>query len=157
MKTIKGTVVFKAKKIDVTDPCYNKDILYRIKVDIIPGEYIYKAYIRKIGNSGNRVTQLSIISVSAKSRVRKGKLVGKIGVDAGLAGFFENKPDYSFKQWDKICNILRDQSGVYEAKKENELKCRGVFSTSGLGDGYYPVYELLDWKENRCGYTILFL
>ena len=152
----KGKVVFETTQLDVTDPGYDKDFWCRIKVDIVPGEYIYKAYIRKIKNNGNRVTQLSIINVSAKSRARIGKLVGEIGVDAGLAGFFENKPDYDFDQWRKICETLDDNSFVYEAKKDNELKCNGVFSSSGLGDGSYPVYELLDWKDNRCGYTILF-
>lgn len=157
MKLIKGNVVFETTELDVTDPGYDKDVWCRLKVNIVPGEYIYKAYIRKIGNSGNRVTQLSIINVSAKSRARIGKSVGSIGVDAGLAGFFENKPDYDFKQWRKICDRLNAYSDVYEAKKDNEFRCTGVFSSSGLGDGCYSVYELLDWKDNRCGYTILFL
>ena len=152
-----GKVVFETTKLDVTDPGYYKDDWCRLSVDIVPGEYIYKAYIRKIKARGNRVTKLSIINVSAKSRARLGKCVGEIGVDAGLAGFFENKPDYDFDQWRKICETLDDNSFVYEAKKDNELLCSGVFSSSGLGDGCYPVYELLDWKDNRCGYTILFL
>lgn len=153
----KGTVVFESTKLDVTDPGYDKNVWCRMTVDIIPGEYIYKAYIRKIGDSGRRVTQLSIINVSVKSRARLGKCVGEIGVDAGLAGFFENKPDYDFDEWRKICEMLDDNSFVYEAKKENDFHCNGVFSSSGLGDGEYPVYELLDWKDNRCGYTILFI
>ena len=152
-----GKVVFETTKLDVTDPGYYKDDWCRLSVDIVPGEYIYKAYIRKIKARGNRVTKLSIINVSAKSRARLGKCVGEIGVDAGLAGFFENKTDYDFDQWRKICETLDDNSFVYEAKKDNELLCSGVFSSSGLGDGCYPVYELLDWKDNRCGYTILFL
>ena len=152
----KGKVVFETMQLDVTDPGYDKNVWCRMKVDIVPGEYIYKAYIRKIKGDGNRVSQLSIINVSAKSRARIGKLVGEIGVDAGLAGFFENKPDYDFDQWRKICETLDDFEFVYEAKKDNELRCSGVFSSSGLGDGCYPVYELLDWKDNRCGYTILF-
>ena len=156
-KVIKGTVVFEATQLDVTDPGYDKDVWCRLKVDIVPGEYIYKAYIRNIDGSKERVTQLSIINISAKSRVRIGKLVGDIGVDAGLAGFFENKPDYDFKQWEKVCAMLIYYPGVYEAKKENALQCNGVFSTSGSGDGSYGVYELLDWKDNRCGYTILFM
>lgn len=153
----KGTVVFETTQLDVTDPGYDKNVWCRIKVDIVPGEYIYKADIRKIKGDGNRVTQLSIINVSAKSRARIGKLVGEIGVDAGLAGFFENKPDYDFDQWRKICETLDDFKFVYEAKKDNELRCSGVFSSSGLGDGCYSVYELLDRKDNRCGYTILFI
>ena len=138
MSIKKGKVVFETTKLDVTDPGYDRSIRCRLSLDIVPGEYIYKAYIRKVKNWGNRVTKLSIINVSAKSRARLGKCVGEIGVDAGLAGFFENKPDY-------------------EAKKDNAFKCNGVLSTSGVGDGFYAVYELLDWKDNRCGYTILFI
>ena len=157
MNIKKGKVVFETTKVDVTDPGYDRSIWCRLSVDIVPGEYIYKAYIRKVKNWGNRVTQLSIINVSAKSRARLGKCVGEIGVDAGLAGFFDNKPDYGDKAWWEICDTLNDYPGVYEAKKDNAFKCNGVLSTSGVGDGFYAVYELLDWKDNRCGYTILFI
>jgi len=157
MEIKKGFVVFETTELDVTDPGYDRNVWCRMKVDIIPGEYIYKAYIRKVKDWGNRVTQLSIINVSAKRRSRIGKCVGEIGVDAGLAGFFENKPDYKDEDWFKICEELNDYPCVYEAKKENAFHCNGVVCSSGIGDGVYAVYELLDDKNNRCGYTILFI
>lgn len=153
----KGTVVFETTQLDVTDPCYDQDVCCRLKIDIVPGEYVYKAHIRKVKDWGNRVTKLSIITADTKSRARVGKMVGEIGVDAGLAGFFENKPDYGDENWWKICDTLNDYPGVYEAKKDNAFQCNGVLSTSGVGDGFYAVCELLDWKDNRCGYTILFI
>ena len=64
---------------------------------------------------------------------------------------------YGDENWWKICDTLNDYPGVYEAKKDNAFQCNGVLSTSGVGDGFYAVCELLDWKDNRCGYTILFI
>ena len=50
----KGTVVFETTQLDVTDPGYDKNVWCRLKVDIVPGEYIYKAHIRKIKGPGRQ-------------------------------------------------------------------------------------------------------
>ena len=59
------------------------------------------------------------------------KQIGSIGVDAGLAGFFNNKPDYNDAQWHAFCEqILNGNAWITED---------GFFTSSGYGDGSYPV------------------
>ena len=63
--------------------------------------------------------------------------IGSIGVDAGLAGFFMNKPDYTDEQWTEFCESIRDGDAW--------IKDEGFFSSSGNGDGCYGVYA---YKQN---------
>ena len=58
--------------------------------------------------------------------------IGEIGVDAGMAGFFENKPDFDDEEWELFCEKLRD--------KDCAILPYGVVCRSGFGDGRYPVY-----------------
>lgn len=52
--------------------------------------------------------------------------IGSIGVDAGLAGFFHNKPDYSDEAWSKFCDRIRHGDAW--------LTEDGFYSSSGYGD-----------------------
>ena len=63
--------------------------------------------------------------------------IGSIGVDAGLAGFFMNKPDYTDEQWTEFCESIREGDAW--------IKDEGFFSSSGNGDGCYGVYA---YKQN---------
>ena len=58
--------------------------------------------------------------------------IGSIGVDAGLAGFFHNKPDYSDEEWGRFCDRVRNGDAW--------LTEDGFYSSSGYGDGCYGVY-----------------
>lgn len=58
--------------------------------------------------------------------------IGSIGVDAGLAGFFHNKPDYSDEEWGEFCDRVRNGDAW--------LIEDGFYSSSGYGDGCYGVY-----------------
>lgn len=60
------------------------------------------------------------------------KEIGSIGVDAGLAGFFHNKPDYSDNAWTKFCDRI--------SHGDAWLMEDGFYSSSGYGDGCYGVY-----------------
>lgn len=60
------------------------------------------------------------------------KEIGSIGVDAGLAGFFHNKPDYTDGEWAAFCERVR-HGDVWLTKD-------GFYSSSGYGDGCYGVY-----------------
>ena len=60
------------------------------------------------------------------------KEIGSIGVDAGLAGFFHNKPDYTDGEWAAFCDRVR-HGDVWLTKD-------GFYSSSGYGDGCYGVY-----------------
>lgn len=60
-----------------------------------------------------------------------------IGVDAGMAGFSHNKPDYSDDEWHGFCE--RTSSGDAWMTED------GFYSSSGYGDGEYGVFA---YKHN---------
>jgi len=60
------------------------------------------------------------------------KEIGSIGVDAGLAGFFHNKPDYDDAAWKGFCDRIRNGDAWMTED--------GFYSSSGYGDGCYKVY-----------------
>lgn len=160
-----GTINFKSGFVDITDPCYDNNTWCRLRKELPAGEYKYEANIDDCGDWGKRVTSIRIQRKDWKGH-RTTKLVGYIGVDAGLAGFFDNKPDYNrispeHDEWvDDVCaDFLFKQSGqVYEAHCDNAMRCEGVFTESGYGDGSYPVYEIRsDYTGVIVGYKIKFI
>jgi hypothetical protein len=71
-------------------------------------------------------------------------VLGNIGVDAGLAGFFQDKPDYNREAWLKMCDKLINRTWM--------ITDEGFFTESGYGDGCYDVYGI----KNEAGlYTAL--
>ena len=77
--------------------------------------------------------------------------IGSIGVDAGLAGFFENKKDYNDEEWEDFCNFL-DQSTAQAWEIDN-----GFFAESGYGDGCYDVYAYVLSDGTAVGLKIVFI
>lgn len=126
--------------VDVTDPCYNREVWCRmndvkIKEGLYTcmawyqtdkGEYNGKPYCHKV---------VGIIGVYLDGVVpgqKTMKEIGSIGVDAGLAGFFHNKPDYDDKAWHDFCNRI--------SQGDAWMTDEGFYSSSGYGDGCYSVY-----------------
>lgn len=121
--------------VDITDPCYDKDIWCRKNdVKISEGKYQCVTWIyRKRGKHPDR--RVSIIGIYLSGYIPSQndmEYIGEIGVDAGLAGFFNNKPDYTDAEWSKFCDKLCDGDAW--------LTEEGFWSSSGYGDGCYPVY-----------------
>ena len=103
---IHGTIEL-PDKIDITDPCYDKDVWCRINnFPIEPGTYecyTFEANNEETGGWGNRIARIGIRKDKAIYYARE----GSIGVDAGLAGFFIDKPNYTDDEWCKICHFRR--------------------------------------------------
>lgn len=127
--------------VDITDPCYNKDVWCRMNnVKISEGEYA--CYVWRHTDKGKYEdgTPYSYLLVGAIGIYRNGDIprqkdmeeIGSIGVDAGLAGFFHNKPDYSDEEWGRFCDRVRNGDAW--------LIEDGFYSSSGYGDGCYGVY-----------------
>lgn len=157
MRTVKGEIEFKENKIDVTDPCYDSDVWCRKQVFITPGKYIYTVKLEQEQNC-EIVSQLKIQLKNAKSGVRSLREVGTIGVDAGLAGFFEDKPDYNDEDWKKVVDMILACEGpaVLKTDKESPFGCNGIVVSSGYGDGVYRVLEIIGAYGKRLGYRIDF-
>ncbi len=127
-----GKKYFKGK-VEVTDPCYDKDVWCRMTTDDVKAGN-YNCIIWR-GNS-----RIGIIGIYLDGKIPSQKTmekIGTIGVDAGLAGFFMNKPDYSDKEWCEFCDSIK--------RGDAWIKGEGFFSCSGDGDGSYDVYA---YKED---------
>lgn len=147
-----GSFENKTGKMDVTDPCYDKDSCCRSKFLCLPGKYNVYIDIRVCRGWGTRVHSLRIVhdEYDGKNKFStwKPKLMrySSVFVDAGLCGFFDNKPDYKSdnfgnlgkydklnpKTWGQVCDLVRN--------KEFAVLSYGAFSSSGIGDGSYPIY-----------------
>lgn len=125
--------------VDITDPCYHKNVWCRMTAEVKAGEYAchiwrqtekyyYNGVVRKDTRVGVIGIYLDGIIPPQRSMVR----IGSIGVDAGLAGFFMNKPDYNIYEWREFCDSIRNGDAW--------IKEEGFFSSSGYGDGCYDVY-----------------
>ena len=133
-------------KLDITDPCYNKNVWCRMTTDCMPGEYFAYATLQNCGEWGTRVAALAIYrngEVVPKSRLTN--CLGEVGVDAGLAGFFREKPDYDDDAWNEFCNAI--------GNKKYLMMDYGVVSESGYGDGSYKVYT----NQKRTAFLLRFL
>lgn len=131
--------------VDITDPCYDKDVWCRMTVNCEPGTY--KGYVEMFdeGKWGQRVATISIFKGEKIWGIEEMELIGNIGVDAGLAGFFNNKPDFNDDKWNEFCDKINEGNAwnLYN----------GIFSLSGYGDGSYNVYA----NEERNAFTIVFI
>lgn len=125
--------------VDITDPCYDKNTWCRMNVTVKAGEYdchIWRHTSKEIWNGEEyKDVRVGVIGIYLNGIIppqRSMEEVGSISVDAGLAGFFMNKPDYNDDEWSAFCDSIRDGDAW--------IKDEGFFSSSGYGDGYYPVY-----------------
>jgi len=75
--------------------------------------------------------------------------IGCIGVDAGMAGFFQHKPDYDEDGWYDFCNKMY--------KRDSLITNEGFCTSSGYGDGVYPVYAYTDKSGETVALEIAFV
>ena len=153
-------VTFKEGKIFVTDPCYEPFNGYNLAVDVLPGTY--KCSIRRstLEGWGQRIVSLTLWHEDhLKGRIDK--YIGSCGVDSGQLGVFDAKDylkNHQDDDWDnrkswyrRVCDLtLNPPDWGTIAKK-------GVVSTSGLGDGVYPVYASYDKDGKVVGLRIKFI
>lgn len=157
-----GTINVPDGKIDVTDPCYRKGTWCRQSYDITPGEYDCYAWTGEDDVFGKRVWATAILwydDSTFDTYLSDDSLweeIGEIGVDAGLAGFFNNKPDFTDDEWNDFCHWMWDKDIPHNEMKEYDLEYDGeidayvrsfnghdgFWTGSGCGDGCYPVYAI---------------
>ena len=160
-----GAIVFTKDTIDITDPCYNSKVWCRMNdVPIVPGTYdcyVYKTKDPKHEES-MRVFAAQIVlkdedAGTAVKNGRRWRRIGSIGVDSGMAGFFQNKPDFDDDEWSRLCSLITaeekewwntDSYGFHHYASETKCDSWGFFTSSGYGDGGYDVYAVK--KDGRC-------
>lgn len=124
------------ENIDITDPCYDRDVWCRTNdLKIRAGNYECVVYL----NEHSRVNTIGIYLNGITPKKEEFSEIDEIGVDAGLAGFFNNKPDYDDDAWGEFCQKIKDGNAwIFD---------EGFFSSSGYGDGCYGVYAYKDNGE----------
>lgn len=161
-----GTITFTKETLSVTDPCYNEDVWCRLdSVQIFPGTYDCYCYkpVKKDGTlEENRpmIAQIVLQDGFTEDKINEKeswRFIGEIGVDAGLAGFFQNKPDFKDEEWFNFCDNLWKEDGEEKDEtvkyayfyEENDKSAKGFFTSSGYGDGGYPVYAIYDSIDGK--------
>ena len=145
-------------EVYVTDPCYSVPTWCQLKFDnVLPGKWVATMIYDELGGS-NRNAELVLIHQDYQSKDLVYDWFGDFGVDSGQAGVFDaasyrddaavagmklpklREPfkllgDYSDGDawYEAMCNFTleNDGWGAYDA---------GAVSSSGWGDGMYPVY-----------------
>ena len=88
---VKGKIDFPTNKLVVSDLIYQEGSGYAVTLEIQPGEYAYYVDFKE-ENGTKYVASISLVESQAKiSNLRSKKLVGRIMVDVGFAGFFDNR------------------------------------------------------------------
>ena len=156
------TTIKLSNNVRVSDPCYTDDVWCKTRLtDVYPGEYNVHIEKSDEGGWGNRVSRLTVI--------HKGYIMecedetnwsehSEIGVDSGQAGIF---CETSYRNDELVPSITTPESdfslGNYRKDDETgekwyEAMCKftldkeqwgsydtGVVSSSGYGDGGYPL------------------
>lgn len=144
------------KDVCVSDPCYDRDVWCMTQLhNVKPGAWDVEAGIGEIDSWGERVYVLTLYHHSIPMQQRN-KLewseYGSLGVDSGQMSVFddhyyrrkngsveefESDKDYAEAFYDNCCGITlgNDGVGLYYA----DHKAVGVVSSSGCGDGAYPM------------------
>jgi hypothetical protein len=164
-----------SENVMVSDPCYTPDTWCQTKLtNVLPGRYNVEVEKSDEGDWGTRVSGITILheSITDDGVSLEWEDHSECGVDSGQCGVFcmtsyrndeiaegITTPDSDFvlpyndsegdKWYDKMCKFTLDkqQWGLYDT---------GVVSSSGIGDGLYPLEVMMD-KEKIVGMRITYL
>ena len=165
-----------SENVMVSDPCYSPDTWCQTKLDnVLPGLYNVEVDRHDEGTGwGVRVSGITILheSITDDGISLEWEDHSECGVDSGQCGIFcmtsyrndelsegITSPETDFvlpyndnegdKWYEKMCmfTLSKDQFGLYDT---------GVVSSSGLGDGLYPMEVMMD-KEKIVGIRITYL
>jgi len=166
-----------SENVMVSDPCYTPDTWCQTKLtNVLPGRYNVEVEKSDEGDWGTRVSGITILheSITDDGVSLEWEDHSECGVDSGQCGIFcmtsyrndelsesITTPDVNFnlgdyrkddggeKWYEKMCRftLSEDQFGLYDT---------GVVSSSGIGDGLYPLEVMMD-KEKIVGMRITYL
>lgn len=138
-----GSFKLKSSKIYISDPCYEydeHDNNYTLSLaDAVNGRYVAMMEVDRIYHEIRSLTIKHEDYLYSEPTV----FAGKIGVDSGQAGFFDEA--YYKKNQGGDFDDLNSFYGlacslVLSGKRGGIVHNRGVVSSSGCGDGEYEVF-----------------
>ena len=163
-----------SENVMVSDPCYSPDTWCQTKLDnVLPGLYNVDVQKSDEGDWGVRVSSITVIHEDYED-TDDWEQHSECGVDSGQCGIFcmtsyrndemsvgittppLDNPfvlpynDKGGDMWyEKMCQFTlgKEQFGLYDT---------GVVSSSGIGDGLYPMEVMMD-KEKIVGIRITYL
>ena len=157
-----GTIRLTKGYVTATDPCYDRNTWCTLNIkNVLAGNWKAFAFISDEGRWGDRVAELRLVHENYADEVEEIQFddfePGAAGVDAGLCGFFEDKPDYDDNTWKKLCDnyFFKEKFGI--ASLDNDFKCAGVWSESGYGDGSYSVLLAHDKSGYVYAMTLIYI
>ena len=162
-----------SENVMVSDPCYSPDTWCQTKLDnVLPGLYNVDVQKSDLDGWGTRVSSITVIHEDYED-TDDWEQHSECGVDSGQCGIFcmtsyrndevsvgittptlDNPFVIPFREdgdkwYEKICHftLCEPQWGLYDT---------GVVSSSGIGDGLYPMEVMMD-KEKIVGIRITYL
>jgi hypothetical protein len=153
-----------SENVMVSDPCYTPDTWCQTKLNnVLPGKYNVDVQKSDQGDWGTRVSSITVIHEDYEDMEHWGwEQHSECGVDSGQCGIFcmtsyrndelsegITTPDVEFslgdyrkdeggdKWYEKMCKftLSENQWGLYDT---------GAVSSSGIGDGQYPLDVMMD-------------
>lgn len=157
----------------IGDPCYfnrKDDEINNVTTKVKPGWY--EAFFYEVDYGKPRGSREMALEIIFKDMPEKEKdylcfdeEIGGVPVDAGMVcafdyGYIENNirdanGEYSEEWYQKMCNITLRSCNGEEGYDCDTYEDRGVVTSSGFGDGYYPVFVAKD-GEDIVGIRIIF-
>jgi hypothetical protein len=163
-----------SENVMVSDPCYTPDTWCQTKLNnVLPGRYNVEVEKSDEGDWGTRVSSITVIHEDYTDGQVDWDDHSSLGVDSGQCGIFcmtsyrndelsesittptlDNPFVIPFREdgdkwYEKICHFTLDkqQWGLYDT---------GVVSSSGFGDGQYPL-EVMEDGDKVVGIKITYL
>lgn len=164
-----GERYFTSDEVTITDPCYDKGTWCTFEIKIKEGNYDCIAWEKEFHDTGflsgkpytfTRIIKCGIYlkdetdyTVNSFGSRNERSYVCNVGVDAGLCGFFQNKPNYNREEWSRFVDEMKDENGNFMRYK---IIPEGFFTESGWGDGGYDVYAFKNANNEIIGLEIDF-
>ncbi len=165
MKTKCVGTINLGNKVTVSDPCYESGTWCAVTLNkVLEGEF--KCYIKekKYGTWGSRVTEMVAIHNNYINAVREDNYEYCIDVcvDSGTMSIADtvyydnthNNDDYSEEWYQReVCEATCGDDNIDYNIADNQC----FISTSGIGDGQYPVYGAFDSEDRLYAIKVVFL
>ncbi len=146
-KKFKGVLEVASGYVTVTDPGYDADEDCFIQVTVKNGSYLCYTYEAE---KTDWIQRMCLMDQEDNFSESDWEMIGYLPVDAGLMSICDGqKPDYTDAEWETFCDMLSDNIFYHKGKKM-------FVSPSGEGDGFYPVYAVMDKDRNAIAIEIRF-
>lgn len=147
-----STFTVTSGKLQVTDPSYDLTVWCTATLDNVRNGLYHAAVLREDqGVWGDRVTHLEIWHDSVNNKKRRLKWQWRdsnIGVDTGIAGFFDFQKFKEIKEQSALNKTFFDVVSEFSNSVDHhEILEYGTMSSTGFGDGVYALYVAEDKGE----------